>query len=203
MRDGLSLSVFTARRSGHSAFGRQKGIRGFSMCESRGCLFLLSVCFSCRPEATPGATEPLRKPTVLFKEIKLYLLDKDGTIYLDNTLFDGTVDFLAYVRHIGGRYIFLTNNSSKSADKYIGKLKNMGIEATENDFLTSTDATAEHLKKADTKKFIPLGQRPFRNSLLRAACISQMKWRKISTAFAWANMIRSLPIRSWRTPASF
>lgn len=93
--------------------------------------FLLSVCFFCRPEATPGAAEPLRKPTVLFKEIKLYLLDKDGTIYLDNTLFDGTVDFLAYVQHIGGRYIFLTNNSSKSADKYIGKLKNMDIEATE------------------------------------------------------------------------
>ena len=44
---------------------------------------------------------------------KLFLLDMDGTIYLDNELFDGTVDFLEYVKSIGGRYIFLTNNSSK------------------------------------------------------------------------------------------
>ena len=56
------------------------------------------------------------------KRIKLFLLDMDGTIYLDNSLFDGTTDFLNYVKSIGGRYIFLTNNSSKSVDKYIEKL---------------------------------------------------------------------------------
>ena len=28
------------------------------------------------------------------KRIKLFLLDMDGTIYLDNSLFDGTTDFL-------------------------------------------------------------------------------------------------------------
>ena len=57
------------------------------------------------------------------KEKRLFLLDMDGTIYLDNELFDGTVDFLNHVKKIGGRYIFLTNNSSKSVDKYIEKLK--------------------------------------------------------------------------------
>ena len=63
------------------------------------------------------------------KRIKLFLLDMDGTIYLDNSLFDGTTDFLNYVKSIGGRYIFLTNNSSISVDKYIEKLNGMGIEA--------------------------------------------------------------------------
>ena len=53
------------------------------------------------------------------KQKKLFLLDMDGTIYLDNDLFDGTVEFLDYVKSIGGKYIFLTNNSSKSVDKYI------------------------------------------------------------------------------------
>ena len=47
------------------------------------------------------------------KEKKLFLLDMDGTIYIDDNLFDGTLDFLDYVRNIGGRYLFLTNNSSK------------------------------------------------------------------------------------------
>ena len=46
------------------------------------------------------------------KNKKLFLLDMDGTIYLDNDLFDGTIEFLEYVKAIGGRYIFMTNNSS-------------------------------------------------------------------------------------------
>ena len=32
------------------------------------------------------------------KNIKLFLLDMDGTIYLDNDLFDGTTDLLDYVK---------------------------------------------------------------------------------------------------------
>ena len=40
------------------------------------------------------------------KEKKLFLLDMDGTIYLDEELFDGTLDFLNYVKQIGGRYLF-------------------------------------------------------------------------------------------------
>ena len=39
------------------------------------------------------------------KAKKLFLLDMDGTIYLDTDLFDGTIDFLEYVKKIGGRYI--------------------------------------------------------------------------------------------------
>lgn len=45
-------------------------------------------------------------------EKRLFLLDMDGTIYLSQTLFDGTLDFLRHVRERGGRYLFLTNNSS-------------------------------------------------------------------------------------------
>ena len=81
------------------------------------------------------------------KQKRLFLLDMDGTIYLDEELFDGTLDFLSYVRSVGGRYMFLTNNSSKSVDKYIEKLARMGIPATKDDFLTSTNATIVHLKK--------------------------------------------------------
>jgi len=92
---------------------------------------------------------------------KLFLLDMDGTIYLDNDLFDGTLEFLEYVRNIGGRYIFLTNNSSKGADKYIEKLKRMGIVATEDDFLTSTDATILYLKERDFKKIYVMGTESF------------------------------------------
>ena len=39
------------------------------------------------------------------KDKKLFLLDMDGTIYLDNDLFDGTIDFLNEVKAKGGRYL--------------------------------------------------------------------------------------------------
>ena len=76
------------------------------------------------------------------KDKKLFLLDMDGTIYLDNDLFDGTLEFLEQVKNNGGRYIFITNNSSKSVDKYVEKLASLGIEATADDFLTSNVHTA-------------------------------------------------------------
>ncbi len=95
------------------------------------------------------------------KNKKLFLLDMDGTIYLDNTLFDGTQDFLRHVKAIGGRYMFLTNNSSKGVDKYIEKLAGMGIASEAEDFLTSTDATILYLKEKAYKKIYAFGTASF------------------------------------------
>ena len=71
---------------------------------------------------------------------RLFLLDMDGTIYLDEELFPGTKPFLEAVKGRGGRYLFLTNNSSKGVDAYVEKLARMGIKAGREDFLTSVDA---------------------------------------------------------------
>ena len=78
---------------------------------------------------------------------RLFLLDMDGTIYLSETLFDGTLDFLRRVRETGGRYLFLTNNSSRGTDSYIAKMRRLGIDTAAEDFLTSADAAAIHLRK--------------------------------------------------------
>jgi len=102
------------------------------------------------------------------KNRKLFLLDMDGTIYLDNELFDGTIDFLEYVKSIGGRYIFLTNNSSKSVDKYIEKLGKLGIKSTADDFLTSTDATVLYLQKKNYKKIYAFGTTSFKEQLKKS-----------------------------------
>jgi len=92
------------------------------------------------------------------REKKLFLLDMDGTIYLDNDLFDGTLDFLSEVKNKGGKYLFVTNNSSKGVDAYVEKLGHLGIKATADDFLTSTDATILYLNSNYRgKKFYSLG----------------------------------------------
>ncbi len=99
------------------------------------------------------------------KNKKLFLFDMDGTIYLDNDLFDGTLDMLEHIRKIGGKYIFLTNNSSKSVEKYIEKLASLGIESNADDFLTSTNATVLYLNNHPYKKIYALGTTSFKEQL--------------------------------------
>lgn len=78
---------------------------------------------------------------------RLFLLDMDGTIYEGSRLFDGTLLLLQAIRARGGRYLFLTNNSSVSVDVYVQRLQNMGIEASREDFFTSSQATALVLRQ--------------------------------------------------------
>ena len=99
---------------------------------------------------------------------KLFLLDMDGTIYLDETLFPGTIPFLQGVRARGGRYLFLTNNSSKSVDAYVEKLARLGIEAAQEDFLTSVDALIHDLAQRPAyRKCYAFGTRTFRRQLVQ------------------------------------
>ena len=80
------------------------------------------------------------------KNIKLFLFDMDGTLYLGDRLFSFTTQLLEKIKATGGRYLFMTNNSSKSVKAYIEKLAKLGISATEEDFITSSQATAYYLK---------------------------------------------------------
>ncbi len=81
------------------------------------------------------------------KDIKLFLFDMDGTLYLGDRLFPFTIGLLEKIKAVGGRYLFMTNNSSKSVEAYIEKLKKLGIYATQEDFITSSQATAYYLQK--------------------------------------------------------
>lgn len=101
----------------------------------------------------------------LLKSKRLYLLDMDGTIYLDDDLFCDVPEFLSYIKSVGGRYVFLTNNSSKSVDKYVEKLASLGIEATDEDFFTSTNATVLYLKEQNYKKIYAFGTESFKAQL--------------------------------------
>ena len=71
----------------------------------------------------------------------------DGTLYLDDRLFDGVKEFLARIREKGGRYLFLTNNSSRGVESYMEKLGGMGIRTERRDYLTSVDAAIDCLRR--------------------------------------------------------
>lgn len=93
----------------------------------------------------------------------------DGTLYLGNRLFKDTIEFLEKIKSNGARYIFLTNNSSKGTDKYIQKLSSFGIHSSENDFLTSTDATIAYIKRGyPNTRFYCMGTESFVSQLKSA-----------------------------------
>ena len=71
----------------------------------------------------------------------------DGTLYLDETLFPRVKEFLDFVRARGGRYLYLTNNSSRGVASYVEKMHRLGLPAEEGDFFTSVDATILYLEE--------------------------------------------------------
>lgn len=99
---------------------------------------------------------------------KLFLLDIDGTIAFDDILFDGASEFFQYVNEIQGKYIFITNNSTKSIKDYIEKFQKWQIPIDESNFLTASYATALYLKEHYRKKLIyVVGTKSFQKELLQ------------------------------------
>ena len=104
----------------------------------------------------------------VFKKIKLFLFDQDGTLYLGNRLYPFTIEMLETIKAHGAKYMFVTNNSSKSVNDYIKKLAKLGITAEYDDFLTSSQATAFYLKKTYPGKVLYVsGTQSLKEELMR------------------------------------
>ena len=104
----------------------------------------------------------------IIRDIQLFLFDMDGTLYLGSRLFDFTVELLDTIKKQGKRYMFMTNNSSKSVADYVSKLAALGIEATEDDFFTSSQATALYLlEHHKNQKLYVCGTRSLKEELTK------------------------------------
>jgi len=85
--------------------------------------------------------------SALLKDVRLFVLDLDGTFYLGDSIMQGSMRFIARVRETGRGFLFFTNNSSKTAARYIEKLGGMGLELEPGDIITSGDVTIDYLNK--------------------------------------------------------
>ena len=100
---------------------------------------------------------PLSKKTEEhIKKTRLFLLDLDGTMYLGNKSIPGARRFIKHLQERKIPYVFLTNNSSRSASGYLRKLTGLGIPVTSDNIFTSGQATGEYLseKKQNPRVYV-------------------------------------------------
>lgn len=83
--------------------------------------------------------------TANLDNVKGFLLDMDGTLYLGERAIDGARVFLAAARSLGCRVLCLTNNSSRDAGMYYEKMQRLGLPVSQDEILTSGDATAMYV----------------------------------------------------------
>ena len=97
--------------------------------------------------------------------IKAVFLDLDGTIYLGDSLIDGALDFLGRLEARGIKRYFLSNNSSKSVEQYVGKLRGLGIDADKDEVLLSTHDLISWLNKKEVTSTYLVGTEGMRSML--------------------------------------
>ncbi len=73
------------------------------------------------------------------------ILDMDGTFYLGETILEGSLEFIRELERRGKQYLFFTNNSSKTAQAYVNKLRRMGCQVTEDQIATSGEVAAAYI----------------------------------------------------------
>lgn len=92
----------------------------------------------------------------------LFLLDMDGTLYLGDDVFEGASEFIKTLSEQGKRYIYLTNNSSRSGIDYVERLNSLGFPCEKENVFTSGMATAMYLnEKFPKNRVYPVGTERF------------------------------------------
>ncbi len=115
------------------------------------------------------------------KKIKAFLLDLDGTVYIEGELIGDMKNTLAAIRASGRKIVYLTNNSSKTGETYVERLKNIGIWDGRDRVYTSGDATIAYLKNnfADRRVYL-MGTEKLRAEFAREGIILDDKTPEVT-----------------------
>jgi glycerol 3-phosphatase-2 len=81
----------------------------------------------------------------LLRDYDLAMLDLDGVVYVGGAAVPGAPGHLAEARRQGLRVAFITNNASRPPGTVAAHLEELGVEATPDDVVTSSQAAARLL----------------------------------------------------------
>ncbi len=80
-----------------------------------------------------------------------FVIDMDGVLYRGNRKIEGADAFIKFLQDNGIPFLLATNNSTRTRDMYVEKLKNMEINVNKDNIITSAYVTAEVLKNEKNK----------------------------------------------------
>ncbi|MEK3887763.1 TIGR01457 family HAD-type hydrolase [Bacillus sp. FSL K6-3431] len=101
------------------------------------------------------------------KKYKGYLIDLDGTMYRGSEAIKGAIAFVRKLDDNHIPYLYVTNNSSKTAEQVVDHLSGFSIEATASHIITTAMATATYI--ADTipdPRVFMIGEEGLKEALL-------------------------------------
>lgn len=99
---------------------------------------------------------------------KLFFIDLDGTVYLGDQPISGASGWIQRAQSRGALLYFISNNSSRSKDDYVAKLRRMGIPWSEERIVLSTDGMIEYMKRAELGNAFVLGTESMQRALQSA-----------------------------------
>ncbi|HOV21388.1 MAG TPA: HAD-IIA family hydrolase [bacterium] len=99
------------------------------------------------------------------KDKEVFFIDLDGTVYIGNKIVDGAVDFVNQLYENGKLYFFISNNSSKSKEDYVKKIRRYGINVKEKQIILSTDGLIDFLKSNEIKNVFTIGTESFKKEI--------------------------------------
>ncbi len=103
------------------------------------------------------------------KELRCFIFDMDGTLYLGNTLLPGAAGLISCLQETGTDFYFFTNNSSRSPSEYVARLAGFGFQNIERrHIMTSGDVMLDYLKKNGFSRVCLIGTPALEEQFLSA-----------------------------------
>lgn len=110
----------------------------------------------------PSTAPKLSDATDLIKRTNTFIFDCDGVVWRGDALIAKVPETVEYLRSIGKRVFFVTNNSTKSRAGYLKKFTKLGLDAQAEEIFSSSFAAAAYLEqtkfKATGKKVYVIGE---------------------------------------------
>lgn len=82
----------------------------------------------------------------VFDCTRYFIVDMDGTFYLDGTIIPGADAFLQHVQAKGREYFFFTNNSANNAVSCMARLEAMGFPVSEQQLMLSSQVAIAYIQ---------------------------------------------------------
>jgi len=100
------------------------------------------------------------------------MLDLDGVVWIERTPVRGARKAVEKIREMGMKIVFTTNNSARTRREYVKMLESVGIEAKEEEVLTSGYATAVYLSRSTKRaRVYVMGEKGLKEELKRAGIV--------------------------------